>query len=190
MHDTFCEHLWKRTAEPAQQCQAQTIDPNVIIFPELTRPLERPRIAFTALALDREDMDELATARSLSQLANTFLREKRFSDALPLVEEATAVDQSKLGATHPFIADDFYGLGLIYLETKRAPDAQKVLEAAVNLLNRGAGRGTLRLAYIQLALARAAHEQGRETESATLFAEAQRVLTAAEEEGRRREREI
>jgi tetratricopeptide (TPR) repeat protein len=151
---------------------------------------ESARVLRQALALDREDMDELATARGLSQLANTFLREKRFSDALPLVEEATAVDQSKLGATHPFIADDFYGLGLIYLETKRAPDAQKVLEAAVNLLNRGAGRGTLRLAYIQLALARAAHEQGRETESATLFAEAQRILTAAEEEGRRREREI
>jgi tetratricopeptide (TPR) repeat protein len=151
---------------------------------------ESTRVLRQALALDREVADDFGTARSLSQLANTFLREKRFSDALPLVEEATAIDQSKLGATHPFIADDFYDLGLIYLETKRAPDAQKVLEAAVNLLNRGAGRGTLRLAYIQLALARAAHEQGRETESATLFAEAQRVLTAAEEEGRRREREI
>ena len=151
---------------------------------------ESARVVRQALALDREGNDELATARSLSQLSNTFLREKRFSDALPLVEEATAIDQSRLGATHPLIADDFYDLGLIYLETKRAPDAQKVLEAAVNLLNRGAGRSTLRLAYIQLALARAAHEQGRETESATHFAEAQRILTAAEEEGRRREREI
>jgi len=151
---------------------------------------ESARVLRQALALDREGVDELATARSLSQFANTSLREKRFSDALPLVEEATAIDQSKLGATHPFIADDFYDLGLIYLETKRAPDAQKALEAAVNLLNRGAGRGTPRLAYIQLALARAAHEQGRETESATLFAEAQRILNAAEEEGRSREREI
>jgi tetratricopeptide (TPR) repeat protein len=143
-----------------------------------------------AVALDRGGTDELATARSLSQLAHTFLREKRFSDALPLVEEATAIDQSRLGATHPLIADDFYDLGLIYLETKRVPDAQKALEAAVSLLNRGAGRGTPRVAYIQLALARAAHEQGRETGSATLFAEAQRLLNVAEEEGRSREREI
>jgi tetratricopeptide (TPR) repeat protein len=151
---------------------------------------ESARVLRQAVALDREGTDELATARSLSQLANTFLREKRFSDALPLVEEATAIDQSRLGATHPLIADDFYDLGLIYLETKRVPDAQKALEAAVSLLNRGAGRGTPRVAYIQLALARAAHEQGRETEAATLFAEAQRLLNAAEEEGRSREREI
>ncbi len=151
---------------------------------------ESARVLRQTLALDRESNDELATARSLSQLANTFLREKRFSDALPLVEEATAIDQSRLGATHPLIADDFYDLGLIYLETKRAPDAQKTLEAAVKLLNRDAGRDTPRLAYIQLALARAAHEQGRETESATLFSEAQRILNAAEEEGRGREREI
>ena len=151
---------------------------------------ESARVLQQAVALDREGTDELATARGLSQLANTFLREKRFSDALPLVEEATAIDQSSLGATHPLIADDFYDLGLIYLETKRVPDAQKALETAVSLLNRGAGRGTPRVAYIQLALARAAHEQGRETESATLFAEAQRILNAAEEEGRGREREI
>jgi tetratricopeptide (TPR) repeat protein len=151
---------------------------------------ESARVLQQAVALDREGTDELATARSLWQLANTFLREKRFSDALPLVEEATAIDQGRLGATHPLIADDFYDLGLIYLETKRAPDAQKALASAVSLLNRGAGRGTPREAYIQLALARAAHEQGRETESATLFAEAQRILNAAEEEGRGREREI
>jgi tetratricopeptide (TPR) repeat protein len=151
---------------------------------------ESARVLRRALALDREGMDEFATARSLSQIANTLLREKRFSDALPLVEEATAIDQSRLGATHPLIADDFYHLGLIYLETKRAPDAQKALGAAVNVLNRGVGRGTPRVAYVKLALARAAHEQGRDTESATLFAEAQRILNAAEEEGRGREREI
>jgi tetratricopeptide (TPR) repeat protein len=151
---------------------------------------ESTRVLRQALALDREVADDFGTARSLSQLANTFLREKRFSDALPLVEEATAIDQSKLGATHPFIADDFYDLGLIYLETRRAPDAQKALDAAVKLLNRGAGRDTPRVAYIQLALARAAREQGREEEAGTMFSEAQRLLNAAEEEGRGREREI
>src|SRR6266446_9056810 len=151
---------------------------------------ESARVLRQAVALDREGTDELTTARSLSQLANTFLREKRFSDALPLVEEATAIDQSRLGATHTLIADDFYDLGLIYLETKRAPDAQKALETAASLLNRGAGRDTPRVAYIQLALARAAHEQGREEESSTLFTQAQRILNAAEEEGRKREREI
>ena len=151
---------------------------------------ESTRVLRQALALDREVADDFGTARSLSQLANTFLREKRFSDALPLVEEATAIDQRKLGATHPFIADDFYNLGLIYLETKRLPDAQIAFEAAINLLNRGTGRDTPRVAYIQLALARAAREQGREEEAGTMFSEAQRLLNAAEEEGRGREREI
>jgi tetratricopeptide (TPR) repeat protein len=151
---------------------------------------ESSHVLRQAVARDREGTDELATARSLLQLANTFLREKRFSDALPLVEEATAIDQGRLGSTHPLIVDDFYSLGLVYLETERAPDAQKAFQAAINLLNRGAGRDTPRAAYIQLALARAVHEQGREEESSTLFAEAQRILNAAEEEEREREREI
>jgi tetratricopeptide (TPR) repeat protein len=80
---------------------------------------ESAHVLQQAVALDREGTDELATARSLSQLANTFLREKRFSDALPLVEEATAIDQSRLGATHPLLPT-FLRSGLIYLETKRA----------------------------------------------------------------------
>jgi tetratricopeptide (TPR) repeat protein len=151
---------------------------------------ESARVLNRALALDRGDADEFATARTLSQLANTHLRARRFADALPLIEEATALDQGWLGANHPLIGDDLYTLGLVYLESKRAADAKKALRAAINLLNRGGGRDTPRAGYIQLALARAAHEAGREEEASALFAEARRILHAAAREDREREREV
>jgi tetratricopeptide (TPR) repeat protein len=151
---------------------------------------ESARVLNRALALDRGDADEFATARTLSQLANTYLRAKRFADALPLIEEATALDQDFLGANHPLISDDLYTLGLVYLESKRAAEAKRAFRAALNLLNRGGGRDTPRAGYIQLALARATHEAGREEESSALFAEARRILNAAAREDREREREV
>ena len=37
------------------------------------------------------------TARSLAQLANFYLHQGKAGDALPLIEEAAAIDQSRLG---------------------------------------------------------------------------------------------
>lgn len=153
---------------------------------------ESERIFRQALALDRRTAGEdgLATARSLAQLANVFVRWKRFADALPLIEEATRIDQSRLGATHPRIADDLHDLGQVYLATERTADARTVFRAAVDLLDRGAGRGTPRVAYLELALARADHQLGRAQEADSLFANARRLLNAAEDEERDRERRI
>ncbi|HEV2097890.1 MAG TPA: tetratricopeptide repeat protein, partial [Stellaceae bacterium] len=95
-----------------------------------------------ALAADRAGADQLAVARSLAQLAKAYIRQKRFNQALPLIEEATSIDQRRLGATHPLIAEDFHDVGLIYLANDRAADAAKVFRYAVRLLDRGAGRGT------------------------------------------------
>ncbi len=148
------------------------------------------RVLRQALALDREGKDEAATARTLSQLAESCLRQKHFTAALPLIEEALVIDQGLLGATHPFIADDLYDLGLVYLETGRPADAARVFKAAIDLLDRGIGRTTPRVGYIELGLARAEHEQGREEKAETLFAEARQLLNAAEEEEREREREV
>jgi tetratricopeptide (TPR) repeat protein len=69
-----------------------------------------------ALAQDRRQhgTDGLDTARSLSQLANLHLRRGRPRQALPLLEEAAAIDQARLGPQHPFIADDLHDLGVAY----------------------------------------------------------------------------
>jgi len=148
------------------------------------------RVLRQALAVDPEGKDEVATARSLSQLAESYLRQKRFIDALPLIEEALLIDQRLLGATHPFIADDLHDLGLVYLETRRPADAARSLKAAIDLLNRGIGRRTPGVGYIELLLARAEHEQGHEEEAGALFTAARQLLNAAEEEERERERQI
>ena len=149
------------------------------------------RVLRRALALDRGNAgaDGLDAARSLAQLGETYLHWKRYADALPLIEQAARIDQARLGATHPLIADDFFDLGLVYLAMNRAADARTVLRAAVHLLERGAGRGTPRLAHIELALARAEHEMGKEKTAQSLFADARRILNAAEDEERERERQ-
>jgi tetratricopeptide (TPR) repeat protein len=146
------------------------------------------RILRQALALDRAGGDRLATARSLAQLATAYLRQKRFAEALPLIEEATSIDQHRLGATHPLIAEDFHDLGLIYLATGRAADAAKAFRTAIDLLARGAGRGTPTLAYIELDLAHAEHTLGHEDKAQSLFGDARHILNTAEDEERERER--
>ena len=142
-----------------------------------------------ALALDRAQGDQLAAARSLAQLGNAYLRQKRFAEALPLVEEAALIDQDHLGPDHPLIAEDFHDIGLIYLATNRPGDAAKVLRAAAALLERGAGRDTPTLGYVELDLARAEHALGHEDKAQALFNSARRILNIAEDEERDRQRE-
>lgn len=98
------------------------------------------RVLGKALSLDRETGDPLATARSLARLANAYLRQKKFNEALPLIEEAASLDQAHLAPSHPLIAEDFHDLGLIYLGTNRPNDAVKAFATAIDVLACGAGR--------------------------------------------------
>jgi tetratricopeptide (TPR) repeat protein len=141
-----------------------------------------------ALALDRADGDSLAAARSLAALGDTYLREKRYSAALPPIEEATLTDQTSLGSTHPLIAEDLHGLGLIYLATNRPAAAKDAFQTGVDLLARGAGRDTATLGYLMLDLARAEHALGHEDKAQSLFKAARKMLNTAEDEERERQR--
>jgi tetratricopeptide (TPR) repeat protein len=145
------------------------------------------RVLRQALALDRAGGDRLATARSLAQLGKAYLRQKRYAEALPLVEEAAAIDQQCLGARHPLIAEDFHDIGSIYLATGRPADAAMAFHTAIGLLERGAGRDTPTLAYLELDLARAEHALGHEDEAQSLFGAAHRILNAAEDQERDRQ---
>jgi tetratricopeptide (TPR) repeat protein len=149
---------------------------------------EGERALQEALAIDRTRNDRLTSARSLAALAHAFLRQKRFAEALPLIEEATLLDQTCLGPTHPLIAEDFHDLGLVYLGSDRAADAAKAFHTAIGVLERGDGRGTPSLAYIMLDLAHAEHVQGREDKAQSLFTAARQILNIAEDEERDRQR--
>src|SRR6266849_4456545 len=94
---------------------------------------EAEQVLGEALAQDRKHhgADGVDTARSLSQLAHLLLRRGKPRDALPLIEEAAAIDQRRLGQTHPFIADDLYDLGLVYDALQRGRDARRAFLAAI-----------------------------------------------------------
>ena len=68
------------------------------------------------------------------------MRQGRAGDALPLLEEAAAIDQTRLGATHPPIADDLHDLGLAYAALHREGAARAAFIAAIDVLERGAGK--------------------------------------------------
>ena len=140
-----------------------------------------------ALALDRKSGDRLATARSLAQLANAYIRQKRYAEALPPIEEATLIDQQELGAGHPLIAEDFHALGLIFLATGRAADAAMAFRTAIGGLSRSGG-ATPTLAYVELDLARAEHKLGHEDKAQALFKDARHILNAAADEEHKRQR--
>lgn len=143
-----------------------------------------------ALAQDRRRHgdDAVDTARSLSLFAHLRLRQGRARDALPLIEAAAAIDQHKLAPTHPFIADDLYDLGLVYDALKRAAAAQRALLAARTVLERGAGRETPRVAYVELELVRLYRRRGEDAAAEAAFRDARRILNKAEAEEHRRER--
>lgn len=145
-----------------------------------------------ALARDRAAQGEsgLEVARSAAQLANLLLRQKRYDEALAPIEQAIAIDQSRLGPTHPLIADDFCDLGLIYDGLERSDDARTALSFAVALLGRGAGKETARVAYAEIELARILRAQGNRTGAEQATDDAHRILKARREKEEERERQI
>lgn len=151
---------------------------------------EAEQVLAEAVAQDQQQhgADGLDTARSLSQLANLYLRRGRPAEALPRLEEATAIDQARLGPTHPFIADDLFDLGLVYDGLHRGDLARRAFAAAIDVLEKGAGRDTPRVAYVEIELSRLARQQGDAAAADAAFRDARRILNKAEAEEHRRER--
>jgi len=153
---------------------------------------EAERVLIEALAQDRRQHGASGedTARSLAQLAKLYLRQGKAGDALPLLEEAAAIDQSRLGPTHPFIADDLHDLGLAYDALRRDEEARQVFTAALDILERGAGRETPRVAYAEIELSRLYRQSGNDAAAEAAFRNARRILNKAEAEEHRRERNV
>lgn len=129
-------------------------------------------------------------ARSLAQLANLELRAQHFDAALPLIEEAIAIDQERLGPAHPLIADDFADLGLIYAGLGRDNAAGDALEFAVDLLTRDGSEESTRLGYAELELSSVLRRLGQADDATQTFDDAKRILDHAANDERQRERQI
>src|SRR4029077_10408738 len=99
-------------------------------------------------------------------------------------------DQSRLGATHPFIADDLHDLGLAYDALSRSDETRSACKAALGILERGAGRETPRVAYVELELSRLYRQAGKDAAADAAFKDARRILNKSEAEERRRERNV
>jgi tetratricopeptide (TPR) repeat protein len=145
-----------------------------------------------AIARDRQyhGADSLEMARSLAQLANLLLRAQHFDKALPLIEQAIAIDQEKLGETHPLIADDYADLGLIYAGLGRDDAAGDALYFAIDLLERGSNEESSRLGYAELEIAPILRRLGQTEDADAAFKDAKHILDKAAEDERKRERQL
>jgi len=145
-----------------------------------------------AIARDRQyhGADSLEEARSLAQLANLLLRAQHYDKALPLIEQAIAIDQDKLGEMHPLIADDYADLGLIYAGLGRDDAAVDALYFAIDLLERGSNEESARLGYAELELAPVLRRLGQTEDADAAFKDAKHILDKAAEDERKRERQI
>src|SRR6266852_522434 len=173
-----------RSAEPLRTLGA--------VFVAEQRFEEAEAVLAEALAQDQKQhgADGADTARSLAQLANFYLRQGKPGDALPLLEKAAAIDRRRLGPTHPFIADDLHDLGLAYDALHRGEEAHGALIAALSVLERGAGRETPRIAYVEIELSRLYRQAGKDAAAAAAFKDARRILNKAEAEEHSRERQV
>jgi tetratricopeptide (TPR) repeat protein len=129
-------------------------------------------------------------ARSLAQLGNLLLRAGRFEDALPVIEQTIAIDQERLGGTHPLIADDFADLGLIYAGLGRDGAAADALYFAIDLLERGSSEESARLGYLEIEIAPILRRLGQKDDADAAFKDGKRILDSAAEEERDRERQL
>jgi tetratricopeptide (TPR) repeat protein len=145
-----------------------------------------------AIARDRlyHGADSLETARSLAQLANVLLRAQHFDKALPVIEQAIAIDQEKLGQTHPLIADDYADLGVIYAGLGRDDAAADALYFAIDLLERGSNEESTRLGYAELSIAPILRRLGQTEDADAAFKDAKHILDKAAEDERQRERQL
>jgi len=173
-----------RSAEPLRTLGA--------VFVAEQRFEEAEAVLAEALAQDRKQhgADGADTARSLAQLANFYLRQGKPGDALPLIQEAAAIDRSRLGPTHPFIADDLHDLGLAYDALRRADEAHRAFIAALDILERGSGRETPRVAYVEIELSRLYRQAGKDAAAEAAFKDARRILNKEEAEEHSRERNV
>jgi tetratricopeptide (TPR) repeat protein len=160
------------------------------VYAEERRFGDGERVLRAALARDQQARAPIETARSLAQLANLLLRAERFGEALPLLEAAIALDQEHLGATHPLIADDYADLGLIYAGLGRDIDASVALYFAIDVLDRGAGDDTPRVAYAELELSTVLRRLGQADDADDAFDDAKDILDRAADGERQHERQI
>src|SRR6266700_4213950 len=170
-----------RSAEPLRTLGA--------VLAAAERFAEAEPVLAEALAQDRKQhgADGEDTARSLAQLANFYLRQGKAGDALPLLQEAAAADRRRLGPTQPFIADDLHDLGLAYDALHRGEEAHGAFIAALGILERGIGRETPRVAYVEIELSRLYRQAGNNAAAEAAFRDARRILNKAEAEEHSRE---
>jgi tetratricopeptide (TPR) repeat protein len=152
---------------------------------------EGEQVLRAAIAVDRKShgVNSLEMGRSLAQLASLLLHAQRFEEALPVIEQAIAVDQEKLRETHPWIADDFADLGLIYAGLGRDDAASDVLYYAIDLLERGSSEETPRLGYIEIEIAPILRRLGQKDDADAAFKDGKRIVDSAAEEEREHERQ-
>jgi hypothetical protein len=88
------------------------------------------------------------------------------------------------------IADDLHDLGLAYAALHREGAARAAFTAAIEVLERGAGKETPRVAYAELELGRLYREAGDAAAADAAFKDARRILNKAEAEEHKRERQV
>jgi tetratricopeptide (TPR) repeat protein len=149
------------------------------------------RLLRAAIAIDQHrPANSLDVARDLAQLANLLLRAQRDADALPYIEQAIAIDQERLGPTHPLIADDFTDLGLIYAGLGRDDAAADALYFAIELLEQGSNEESTRLGYAELDIAPVLRQLGQTEEADAAFKDAKHILDKAADDEREHERQL
>jgi uncharacterized protein YqgQ len=88
------------------------------------------------------------------------------------------------------IADDLHDLGLAYDALRRADEAHRAFIAALDILERGSGRETPRVAYVEIELSRLYRQAGKDAAAEAAFKDARRILNKEEAEEHSRERQV
>ncbi len=100
------------------------------------------------------------TVTTLFNLANSYLAQKRFDEAIVFQKQCLEADKAIFGEKHSYVASDYYAIGLSYLGLEQYEKAEENLKTALNIYQENFGEKHLYIARAYGNLARVYKETG------------------------------
>ncbi len=126
---------------------------------------------FAALAILEKALahDHRAVVRARLIVANIYLAQRRYQDALLLLERALASQEPTLGSEHPQVADNRMSLGRAYLGLGRVNDAEAQHRRALAIHEKVYGLAHYQVGVSGFFLAEVLRQRGKHAEAGPLY---------------------
>jgi len=116
-----------------------------------------------------EPMSSSTLQPAYGTMSEIFQRQHSYKEEEARYQKMVAIDMKALGPDHPTVADDLYGLVLLYISQRRYEEAKPLLVRALGIYQSVYGSDSLLVKTVQTTLASVCQEMGNTTQAAALY---------------------